>query len=52
MSRKKRDFKREIPADPRYGDLVVGKAINVIMESGKKGVSERYGLRGGWTCGA
>lgn len=41
MSRKKRDFKREIQADPRYGDIVVGKAINVIMESGKKGVSER-----------
>lgn len=41
MSRKKRDFKREVLPDPRYGDDVVGKAINVIMDSGKKGVAER-----------
>ncbi len=41
MSRKKRDFKRPIAADPRFGDVVIGKAINVIMESGKKGVAER-----------
>lgn len=41
MSRKKRDFKRIVVADPRYGDVVVGKAINVIMDSGKKGVAER-----------
>jgi small subunit ribosomal protein S7 len=27
--------------DPRYGDVVIGKAINVIMKSGKKGVAER-----------
>jgi small subunit ribosomal protein S7 len=41
MSRKKRDFKRVVLPDPRYGDVVVGKAINVIMDSGKKGVAER-----------
>jgi small subunit ribosomal protein S7 len=41
MSRKKRDFKRPVTADPRFGDVVVGKAINVIMESGNKGVAER-----------
>jgi small subunit ribosomal protein S7 len=41
MSRKKRDFKREVRPDPRCGDVVIGKAINVIMESGKKGVAER-----------
>lgn len=41
MSRKKRDFKREVLPDPRFGDEVVGKAINVIMDSGKKGVAER-----------
>jgi small subunit ribosomal protein S7 len=41
MSRKKRDFKRNVLPDPRYGDVVVGKAINVIMDSGKKGVAER-----------
>ena len=41
MSRKKRDFSRVILPDPRYGDVVIGKAINIIMESGKKGVAER-----------
>jgi small subunit ribosomal protein S7 len=41
MSRKKRDYKREVLPDPRYGDDVVGKAINVIMFSGKKGVAEK-----------
>lgn len=41
MSRKKRDFKRDVLPDPRYGDDVVGKAINVIMFSGKKGVAEK-----------
>lgn len=40
MSRKKRDFKREVSPDPQYGDVVIGKAINVIMKSGKKGVAE------------
>jgi len=41
MSRKKRDFSREVVPDPRFSDVVVGKAINVIMQSGKKGVAER-----------
>jgi small subunit ribosomal protein S7 len=41
MSRKKRDFKREVLPDPRFGDEVVGKTINVIMDSGKKGVAEK-----------
>jgi small subunit ribosomal protein S7 len=41
MSRKKRDFKRPVANDPRFGDAVIGKAINVIMDSGKKGVAER-----------
>jgi small subunit ribosomal protein S7 len=41
MSRKKKDFKRVVLPDPRHGDVVIGKAINMIMESGKKGVAER-----------
>lgn len=41
MSRKKKDFKREIVADPKFGDVVIGKAINMIMKSGKKGVAEK-----------
>jgi small subunit ribosomal protein S7 len=41
MSRKKRDFKRPVRLDPKYGDAVIGKAINVLMLSGKKGVAER-----------
>jgi small subunit ribosomal protein S7 len=41
MSRKKRDFKRPVRLDPKYADPVIGKAINVLMLSGKKGVSER-----------
>lgn len=41
MSRKKKDFKREIIPDGRYGDLVIAKTINGLMEDGKKGVAER-----------
>jgi small subunit ribosomal protein S7 len=41
MSRKKKDFKREILPDGRYGDLVVAKTINGLMDHGKKGVAER-----------
>jgi len=41
MSRKKRDFKRHVAADPKFGDAVLGKAMNVLMLSGKKGVAEK-----------
>lgn len=40
MSRKKRDYKREITPDPKYGDILLARVINVIMKSGKKGVAE------------
>ncbi len=40
MSRKKRDFTREILPDPKYGDVIVAKAVNTLMISGKKGVAE------------
>jgi len=30
-----------IDPDPRYGDLLIAKLINVVMESGKKSIAER-----------
>ncbi len=41
MPRKKRDFTREIIADPKYGEVVVAKFINNLMIDGKKNVAER-----------
>lgn len=39
--RRRRAAKRMIDPDPRYGDLLVAKLINVVMESGKKSLAER-----------
>lgn len=41
MSRKKRDFTRVILPDPKFGDTLVAKCINVLMQRGKKGIAER-----------
>ncbi|MFY9397340.1 MAG: 30S ribosomal protein S7 [Desulfomonilia bacterium] len=42
MPRKKRgSLKREITADPKYGDKTVSKFINCLMWDGKKSVSEQ-----------
>lgn len=41
MTRKKRDFSREILPDPKYGDIVITKTINILMERGKKAVAEK-----------
>ena len=41
MTRKKKDFTREILPDPKYGDVILAKAVNVIMQSGKKSLTER-----------
>ena len=41
MSRRRSPEKRELPADPRYGDLMVTKFINYAMSDGKKSVAER-----------
>lgn len=41
MTRKKRDFTREILPDPKYGDVVLAMTVNVLMKSGKKSVAER-----------
>ena len=41
MPRKKRNFKREVLADPVYNYKIVTKLINNIMLDGKKGVAEK-----------
>jgi small subunit ribosomal protein S7 len=41
MARKKRDFKREVLPDPKFGQIVITKTVNMIMSHGKKGVAER-----------
>ena len=41
MSRKKKDFTRNVLPDPIYGDIVVTKLINAVMLSGKKSVAEK-----------
>jgi small subunit ribosomal protein S7 len=41
MSRRRRADKREINPDPKFGDQVVSKFMNSIMEEGKKSVAER-----------
>ena len=40
MSRKKRDYSRELLPDPRYGNIVLARIMNMLMERGKKGVAE------------
>jgi len=40
MSRRRRAVKRDILADPKYGDRVVTKFTNSLMYDGKKSVSE------------
>ena len=39
--RRRRAQKRLIDPDPKYGNLLVAKFINVVMESGKKSIAER-----------
>ncbi|MEE8321160.1 MAG: 30S ribosomal protein S7 [Gammaproteobacteria bacterium] len=41
MSRRRVAEKREILPDPKYGDKVLAKFINMLMQSGKKSVAER-----------
>jgi len=40
MSRRHSAKKREILPDPKFGDLVLSKFINIIMTRGKKSVAE------------
>lgn len=48
MSRRRVAAKREILPDPKFGDVVLAKLINVLMHDGKKAVAERivYGALG------
>jgi small subunit ribosomal protein S7 len=41
MSRRRAADKREVLPDAKYGDNVLAKFINSVMEQGKKGVAER-----------
>ena len=41
MSRKKRDYTREVLPDPKYGDVVIAKTVNIMMRGGKKSTAER-----------
>ena len=41
MSRKSKDYTRSILPDPKYGDVLLAKTVNIIMRSGKKSVAER-----------
>lgn len=41
MSRRRKPEKRVILPDPRFGDLVLSKFMNNIMEDGKKSVAEQ-----------
>ncbi len=41
MARRRRPEKREILPDPRFGDIVLTKFMNLVMYEGKKSVAER-----------
>ena len=41
MSRRHVADKKEILPDPKYGDKVLAKFINIIMRSGKKSIAEK-----------
>ncbi|MGO1120724.1 30S ribosomal protein S7 [Rhodovibrionaceae bacterium A322] len=41
MSRRHSAEKREILPDPKFGDLIVSKFMNILMLDGKKSVAER-----------
>lgn len=40
MSRRKRDYKRDVIPDAKFGDKLIGKFISNMMWSGKKSTSE------------
>ena len=41
MSRRRVAEKREILPDPKYGDKVLARFINMVMRSGKKSIAEK-----------
>ncbi len=48
MARKKRDFVRPVLPDPKFGDIVISKMVNVMTLRGKKSIAESalYGALG------
>ena len=40
MARRRRPEKREILPDPRFGDIILSKFMNLVMYEGKKSVAE------------
>ncbi len=40
MARRRRPEKREILPDPRFGDVILTKFMNMVMSEGKKSVAE------------
>lgn len=41
MPRRKVVSKRPVPADPKYGDPLITRCVNVIMRRGKKSLAQR-----------
>jgi small subunit ribosomal protein S7 len=41
MSRRRNSDKREINPDPRFGNLVLARFVNMLMRDGKKSVAEQ-----------
>jgi small subunit ribosomal protein S7 len=41
MSRKHSNFERDILPDPKFGNEMIARFINMVMKSGKKSVAER-----------
>ena len=40
MARRKRDYKRKVLPDPKFGDKIVTKFVNAMMWDGKRNLSE------------
>jgi len=45
MSRRRAAEKREVLPDAKFGDVVLSKFMNTLMERGKKSVAERVEVR-------
>lgn len=41
MTRKNKDFTREILPDPKYGEILITRTVNRMMIGGKKSLAER-----------
>jgi small subunit ribosomal protein S7 len=41
MTRRKKDFSRELLPDPKYADLTITRLVNTLMKDGKKSVVEK-----------